>query len=124
MKKFNSIPVLMMLLLVSCSKSNRAVDENAPKSWTENWIVASKTVVVECEWMTGKNFWIKRDGNPVWVLEEAGVAGFAYVEGYEYDIDVKATEIPDPPQDGGSCIEYSLVKINSKVQKDSDVPTL
>ena len=61
-EKVHFIPVLMILLLVSCAKSIQTVDDNVPKSWTENWIVASKTVVVECEFTNGKRFWIKRNG--------------------------------------------------------------
>lgn len=123
MKNFYFIPVLMILLLVSCAKSIQTVDDNVPKSWTENWIVASKTVVAECEFTNGKRFWIKRNGDSVWELTTPYVKGFEYTEGYEYDIDVKATEIPEPPMDSPS-IYYSLIRINSKVQKVSDVPTL
>lgn len=118
MKKFYFIPVLMGLLLVSCAKSNHIVD-NVPKSWTENWIVASKTVIADEQ----DNFWIKRNGNSVWQRVGAYVTGFDYVEGYEYDIDVTAVEVPEPPEDAPT-VRYSLIRVNSKVRKDSDVPTL
>ena len=120
MKKFNFIPALAMLLFfVSCTKSNSTVDDNVPKSWTENRIVASKTVIADEQ----DNFWIKRNGNPVWQRVGAYVTGFDYVEGYEYDIDFNAVEVPEPPEDAPT-VRYSLIRVNSKVQKDSDVPTL
>ena len=51
------------------------------------------------------------------------MTGFDYVEGYEYDIDVTAVEVPEPPEDAPT-VRYSLIRVNSKVRKDSDVPTL
>lgn len=67
--------------------------------------------------------WIKRNGNPVWEMTDNNVKGFDHETGYEYVVDVKATVIPDPPQDASSW-EYSLIRVISKERKTSDVPII
>ena len=89
-------------------------------SWTERWIVASETVK-DSEGLP--YFWVKRNGKSTWEKAEAFVKGFEHEPGYEYEIVVKATVIPNPPADA-SARKYSLVRVISKEKKTSDVPEL
>jgi len=93
-----------------------------PEIWEETWVVASKRVVA-----TGVAeqlcYWIKKDDSAMWELQYDGIAGFEYEEGYEWTIEVVATEVLDPPQDASS-VDYTLKSVISKVKKDSDVPEL
>lgn len=110
--------ILFLCVTAFCACTNLAVEkEPESDSWTENWTVAS--VIVQTNY--DECFWIKRNGNPVWVLTSRYVKGFDYVEGYEYNINVLAREVVSPPEDGSS-IEYSLIGIISKTKKESDVP--
>lgn len=109
---------LLLGVAAFCACTNLAVEkEPESDSWTENWTVASMIVQTNYD----ECFWIKRNGNPVWVLAPRYVKGFDYVEGYEYNINVLAKEIKFPPEDGSS-VEYSLIEIISKTKKESDVP--
>lgn len=109
--------ILLIGLSTSCEKQE---DIDDGQTWEERWVIGSKTIV-------GSNrilcFWIKKNDNPVWQMARGYIKGFTYEEGYEYVVDVKATVVPDPPQDAGS-ITYSLIRIISKEKKDSDVPQL
>ncbi|MCM1176907.1 MAG: DUF4377 domain-containing protein [Clostridium sp.] len=115
---YNIMYLFLPCLLFSCAQESRT--DNESQSWEERWIVASETV-------KGYNgmtcLWIKRNGNPVWEMTNANVKGFGYESGYEYVVDVKATVVANPPEDGSQW-EYSLIRIISKEQKASDVPIL
>ena len=108
------------LLLVSCLLASCCKPEDNELSWTERWIVASETVKDSEGWPC---FWIKRNGKSTWERELAFVSGFEHESGYEYEIVVKATVIPNPPADA-SAWKYSLVKVISKEKRTSDVPEL
>ena len=110
----------MGLLLVSCLLASCSKPEDNELSWTERWIVASETVKDSEGWPC---FWIKRNGKSTWERELAFVSGFEHEAGYEYEIVVKATVIPNPPADA-SAWKYSLVKVISKEKRTSDVPEL
>lgn len=114
---FAVLGILMLSIGVSCEKQE---DSDNGQTWEERWVIGSKTII-------GSNrilcFWIKKNDNPVWQMARGYIKGFTYEEGYEYVVDVKATVVPDPPQDAGS-ITYSLIRIISKEKKDSDVPEL
>lgn len=108
------------LLLVSCLLASCCKPEDNELSWTERWIVASETVK-DSEGLP--YFWVKRNGKSTWEKAEAFVKGFEHEPGYEYEIVVKATVIPNPPADA-SARKYSLVRVISKEKKTSDVPEL
>ena len=108
------------LLLVSCLLASCCKPEDNELSWTERWIVASETVK-DSEGLP--YFWVKRNGKSTWEKAEAFVKGFEHQPGYEYEIVVKATVIPNPPADA-SARKYSLVRVISKEKKTSDVPEL
>ncbi len=114
-----SLPIILygLLFLTACNHENTGKYVN---SWKEAWIVGSSILQNE----HGQTFyWIKRNSNPIWERIEASVEGFSYQEGYEYNIEVEAHEIQDPPLDAAS-ITYSLSKILSKEKKQSDLPRL
>lgn len=48
------------------------------------------------------------DGEYLWFYDQ--IAGFEFVEGTTYVIDVRIDEIADPPADGGS-LAYTLVEV-------------
>lgn len=109
---------LLSCVLFSCEHEN-IMDESG-SNWEETWIIGSETI----EGTDGiVNFWIKRNGNPVWEMTSCAIKGFTYEKGYEYTIKVKITEILNPPADGSSW-NCSLVSIISKEKKESDVPQL
>lgn len=53
----------------------------------------------------------KPNGNPE--LFYSSIEGFNYQEGFDYQIEVSSTPIPNPPADGSS-VKYTLVKIISQ----------
>ena len=112
--------IYLSLLLVSCLLASCCKPEDNELSWTERWIVASDTVK-DSEGLP--YFWVKRNGKSTWEKAEAFVKGFEHEPGYEYEIVVKATVIPNPPADA-SARKYSLVRVISKEKKTSDVPEL
>ena len=50
-----------------------------------------------------------------------GIAGFDYVPGKIYDLSVKVEKIKNPPADGSS-LRYTLIKIKSIQEVDSETP--
>lgn len=63
---------------------------------------------------------IKWDVNqPEWELFYDSIDGFEYERGYEYELSVIQTKIENPPADGSS-IKFTLSKVVSKTQKQSE----
>lgn len=69
---------------------------------------------------TPTSFWVKEAGDTQWNPFSAAIDGFEWEEGYEYTLTVKSvldTRIADAGPD------YTLLSEDSKVQKQSVVPT-
>ncbi|MDE6870790.1 MAG: DUF4377 domain-containing protein [Bacteroidales bacterium] len=107
-----------LLLFASCNTLDN--NSNGDKAYEESWVIGSKTVI-DNDGL--RNFWVKKNGNPVWERCSSAIENFDYEEGYEYLADIKVTTVTNPPQDGSS-LKYSLLRIISKEQKESDVPIL
>ena len=112
------ICISLSCILASCRKTEDVVDNH--EVWFESWIVASKMVQGSGD-SPELYYWIKRNGDPVWTRQTAEVIGFDYEPGYEYEIEVRAESLDNPPADGSSII-WTLQKLISKVKKDSDIP--
>lgn len=107
-----------LLLFASCNTLDN--NSNGEKSWEESWVIGSKTVTDN----DGvRSFWVKKNGNPVWERRSCSIENFDYEEGYEYLTDIRVTTVANPPEDGSS-LKYSLLRIISNEQKESDVPVL
>lgn len=107
-----------LLLFASCNTLDN--NSNGDKAYEESWVIGSKTVINNDGL---RNFWVKKNGNPVWERCSSTIENFDYEEGYEYLADIKVTTVTNPPQDGSS-LKYSLLRIISKEPKESDVPIL
>ena len=111
--KSNLILVSIFLLTIfSCDNSdNSSISENI-------YIVASKQL--DCEGVgKQKCFLVKKNQEDNWQFFYSSIIGFEYQEGFEYELLVSEKEIENPPQDSSS-VEYTLVKVKSKVEKDSE----
>lgn len=58
---------------------------------------------------------VKTDGDTDWTLFYDGIEGFAYEEGFDYQLLVRREKIDNPPADGSS-IRYTLVEVVEKVK--------
>lgn len=104
-------------LFFSCTSEDVNIEKEGYR--TESWTVGSKTIQLDY----GMCFWIKVGDNPVWEILSSPIEDFDYQEGYEYVIEVKVSQISNPPLDASS-LRYSLIKILSQTKKESDVPLL
>lgn len=59
---------------------------------------------------------VKQAEEAEWELMYQGIEGFDYHEGFEYKVEVRREEVPNPPADASS-FRYVLVKEISKVKK-------
>ncbi len=57
---------------------------------------------------------IKYSKNENWLNFYDQIEGFTYEPGYDYELQVMTSNIPNPPMDASS-IKYELVKVISKV---------
>lgn len=62
---------------------------------------------------------IKPEGQQKWEFHYGTIEGFNYEPGYEYVIEVRKEEVPNPAADQAS-FKYVLVKEISKIQKQSE----
>lgn len=115
---FFLLGMLAAVLFVSCGKATSDTDETDEVSY-ETWTVASERIEMD-EYLC---FWIKRNGNPDWMLCYDSIKGFDYREGYEYVVEVKIIPVTNPPADASSA-QYVLEKIISIEEKESDTPQL
>lgn len=115
---FFSLCIFLSVFLCSCNKDTNSYEES---TWTERWVIASETVRHPYGPAHQLCYWIKRDDNPVWTLENANLIGFEHESGYEYLVDVKVKKIKDPLEDAPDRT-YTLIRIISKEKKDSDIP--
>ncbi|MEC4117167.1 DUF4377 domain-containing protein [Myroides phaeus] len=59
---------------------------------------------------------VKQGEDAEWELMYQGIEGLDYQEGFEYKVEVRREEVPNPPADASS-FRYVLVKEISKVKK-------
>lgn len=59
---------------------------------------------------------VKQAEEAEWELMYQGIEGFDYQEGFDYKVEVRREEVPNPPADASS-FRYILVKEISKVKK-------
>ncbi|MDY3549005.1 DUF4377 domain-containing protein, partial [Riemerella anatipestifer] len=63
-----------------------------------------------------KGLKIKETNFTEWIVI-TGIEGFAYEEGFEYELKLQKTYLSNPPQDSPSNVTYKLLEILSKKQK-------
>ena len=97
------------LLFLSCDKDD--------KGKITTLTIASEKGVVE---LVGVRpcYFVKFKGSDVWSRTGSYIFGFDYQPGYEYVIKVVQEEVKNPPED--YVANYRLIKIISKVQKNSE----
>lgn len=127
MKKSIGILLFAAFLNVQCnSVKNIPATPLTPAQTTANkgfskqygMFVASKTV--DCYGVEKRKCLLtKPSWGTKWDLFYANIEGFNYEPGYEYHLEVKETEIKNPPADSSS-LKYTLIKVISKEKKDSD----
>lgn len=108
--------VFIVSLCVPLFLFNSCTDDEF-KSYNQTLLIASEIV----ERNDGNAFWVKVDGSNEWEFMYEKIANFNYEVGYEYLIEVRVRKIKNPAVDQ-STHAYTLVKIISKVKKDSEVP--
>lgn len=116
-----SILVLLMCAfgIMSCSKEERKITGRQEYTLT----VASKMlpgVLFSC----GSNYLtdvyaVKVGDSDKW-SQFGPISGFDYTEGYEYEIRIRETNYLDYRMGEPAWTEYDLIKVISKVEKDSD----
>lgn len=113
--------ILSLCLFISCSKSSET--QLDPPAWEETWVVASKLVPGGPENESPPCLWVKRPSSEDWEMFRTRINGFEYEKGYEYNLLLSISFVKNPPMDASSK-NYTLVKVLSKEEKDSDVPLL
>ncbi|MTG97784.1 MULTISPECIES: DUF4377 domain-containing protein [Myroides] len=134
MKKAILLIAISAMAFVSCKNNEKKEDTTVPNSeqkteevqpvaqqeevqieGTVTYIIADK--LADC---TGvgpmKCMQIKESKDAEWQFMYQGIEGFEYEEGFEYVVEVKRTELKNPPADAPS-IRYTLVKLISKEKK-------
>lgn len=103
----------LFVTTISCS------DNDEDLELQKTYFVASKKV--DCTGVSAqKCFLVKENANDDWEYFYDSIIGFDYEEGFEYQILVSERNIENPPQDASS-IETTLIRIISKVEKESDI---
>lgn len=101
---------LFLALLSGCSTNVKDADETLMRinSYTVDCVgeMEGKCLLVQEGDLIGTEDW-------EYFYYEDSIIGFDYEPGYIYNIVVRKTTIPDPPQDSSS-IRYELVQILSK----------
>ncbi|MCD8186874.1 MAG: DUF4377 domain-containing protein [Rikenellaceae bacterium] len=64
-------------------------------------------------------YYVKFEDSMDWEMFPHYIGGFEYEEGYEYRIKMKQTRLKNPAQDQDP-LEYTLLEILTKTQKDSE----
>lgn len=127
MKTNRILSILVLLLcafgIMSCSKDGRQITDRQEYTLT----VASKMlpgVLFSC----GANYLtdvyaVKVGDSDKW-SQFGPISGFDYTEGYEYEIKIRETSYLDYRMGEPAWTEYELIKVISKVEKDSeDLPS-
>lgn len=114
MGKLKSILIIFITVLSfsSCEDSENILPLE------KTYIVASKRVNCQAEGVQ-KCYIIKEKGTQNWQYFYSSIIGFSYTEGFEYELLISEKEIDNPPQDASS-IEYTLLKVISKIEKTSE----
>lgn len=120
MKRINIL--LLLLIGFSASAFWGCSEDNVPKGVTEYDItVASEKVVGIFPYVNGhleKLYAVKRDGSSTWTsLRE--ITGFAYENGYEYKLHIKAIPYTEASIDECDLTEYRLLRVKSKKKRDT-----
>ena len=102
--------VFILSLMISCSTSVKDVDGTILRvnHYTVDCVgeMQGKCLLVQEGEMIGTEDW-------EYFYYEDSIIGFEYEPGYIYQIVVKKTKVPNPPQDASS-IKYVLLRIISK----------
>lgn len=115
---------LVYILLFVCAFSLVSCDELKRETKIYELVVASKKYITpesenKDETFTPEHYWVKKNGADRWTFFSTHIRGFEYEEGFEYEIIVEGKEILFPPADGDS-MTYSLKKLISKIEKESE----
>lgn len=103
---------ISVLTLFSCGDAATLLQEE------KTYIVASK--IVDCVGVgPQKCYLVKENMQNDWQFFYTDIKGFTHEEGFEYEILVSLKEVENPPQDTSS-IEYTLIKVVSKIEKYSE----
>lgn len=106
------------LLFLTIFTMITSCENNEISSIEKTLVIASQKV--NCVGLiTQKCLLVKESNSQNWTYFYDNIFGFNYEEGFEYVIIVSEKEIDNPPQDASS-IKTSLVKIISKVIKNSE----
>lgn len=85
--------------------------------------VVQLTIASEKRWACGscvmEVYLVKGDGRTSWEYFYDNIKGFEWEKGYEYVLEVRKEQVPNPPA-CGSSIRYFLVKEISKTNKTSE----
>ena len=111
---------LAALVVTSCEKYPGDDDMMGEYVGKESFYVASQMgygFMGECD---DYFYYTRYSEDEAWTPFYSYIKEFDYEEGFEYHITVRVYEVPSGIMDIGKY-QYKLHKINSKVQKDSDI---
>jgi hypothetical protein len=130
-KHIITIVLLSIICLISC-KSDKTKPDNLIT--TEEQLIEDNSIqkidelediltliiadhLQDCIGVTkGKCLLVKENDDDEWQLMYQNIENFEYEEGFEYKLEVKREEIPNPPADHSS-IKYILIRVISKTKK-------
>ena len=104
----------LSLLLLYCNPSDHTVDEAYIPKGT---LLRVNSYTEICQGLIEIQCLLVQEGDQIgtdrWEFFYTTIDGFDYEEGFLYDLDVKITEIENPPADASS-LRYELIKLIEK----------
>lgn len=110
-----TLVAVLGLVAAACAQSTATgpVDEQ-PQGAAEEKTIFVGPVLVDCEGEgPQKCMLVKENPQDEYQLFYDQIEGFDYEEGYEYELEVEAAQIENPPA-GGSSLKWTLVRILNK----------
>ncbi|MEC5396041.1 DUF4377 domain-containing protein [Bergeyella sp. RCAD1439] len=107
--------MLITMLTVGCLREGEEKDKISIVTATVHHQYADLKIPPFFETVV-KGLKIKETNFTEWIVI-TGIEGFAYEEGFEYELKLQKTYLSNPPQDSPSNVTYKLLEILSKKQK-------
>ena len=106
-----SLYISVFLLVFNCNPSEISEEEEYIPQGT---VLRVNSYTETCQGLIEMQCLLVQEGDQIgtdgWEFFYTTIDGFAYEEGFLYDLDVKITEIENPPADASS-LRYELIKL-------------
>lgn len=108
-----SLLLSLLLFLFNCNPSGFNEEEYIP----EGILIRVNSYTETCQGLIKRQCLLiqkeEQIGTEEWEYFYDSIGGFEYEEGYRYDLDIKITQVVNPPADASS-LRYELIKLIRK----------